>query len=122
MRRLVIILTVLAAGLVLLAATLPWWLGAAVRPAARSRGITVGGYERIGYTRFALRDVDVPVGSVRVSVDRVEADTPLLWLWRHWRGRGGPVIVGAWRVEIAASTAPRDPNKPRGWVPLRTLL
>lgn len=122
MRRLVLVLAALTAGLVVLAATLPWWLGAVVRQGARARGFAVGGYERVGYTRFALRDVDVPVGNVRVTADRVEADTPLLWLWRHWRGRGGLVTVGGWRVEIAATTAPRDPNKPRGWVPLRALL
>jgi translocation and assembly module TamB len=121
-RRLLLLLAVLAAGLVLLAATLPWWLGAAIQLGARSRGIKVGGYERVGYTRFVLRAVDVPVGNVRVAADRVEADTPLLWLWRHWRGPGGLVVVGGWRVEIAAATAPRDPNKPRGWVPLRALL
>jgi len=122
MRRLVLIFAGLFVGLALLVATVPWWLGGAIGRVARMRGYMVGAYERIGYARFALHDVEVPVGNVRVSVARVEADTPLRWLWRHGRGRGSPVTVGAWRVEIAPSTAPANPDRPRGWMPLRPLL
>ncbi|MBL9209267.1 MAG: translocation/assembly module TamB domain-containing protein [Opitutaceae bacterium] len=122
MRRLLLILLGLAACTLLLAATVPWWLGAALAPVARLRGGTVGAYERIGYSRFALREVEVTVGPVRVTAGRVEADTPLLWLWRYAWGRDAPVTVGDWRVEIAPSSGPRDPDKPRGWMPLRVLL
>jgi translocation and assembly module TamB len=122
MRRLILIFATLAACTLLLAATVPWWLGAALPRVARWKGYTVGAYERIGYSRFALRDVEVAVGPVRVSAARVEADTPLWWLWRHWRGRDAAVNVGTWRVEIAPSTRRADPDQPRGWMPLRTLL
>ncbi len=119
MRRLLKILAFAAAGLALLALSLPWWFGAVAGTLAARRGIVAGAYERIGYSRLAWHDVVVPVGSVRVVVDRIEADTPALWAWRHVRGRAGLVVAGSWRVEVGPPGAPADP---RGWMPLRERL
>jgi translocation and assembly module TamB len=112
-------LLVIAIGALL---TLPWWLGAAVRTFGSPRGVAFARYERIGYTRFALHDVEVKVRGVRVTATRAEADTPILWAWRHWRGASAPIVAGDWQVEVAPPTAPRDPNAPRGWLPLRSRL
>lgn len=121
-RRLLFIFAGIAAALVLAAATLPWWVGGAVRRLGASRGITFASYERIGYARFAVRDVEVRLTGVRVTATRAEADTPALWLWKHWRKNDGPVVAGEWRVEVAKPTTPSDPNAARGWLPLRTRL
>jgi hypothetical protein len=85
--RLPIIAACLVAAIIALLAALPWWLAPVLRRVGRSRGADFGAYERVGYNRFALRDVAVRQPGVRVTVSRVEADTPLLWLWRHWTGR-----------------------------------
>ncbi len=103
-------------------ATLPWWLGGVARWAGRSRGLTFGGYERMGYSRFVLTDVEYRHPVVRVTASRAEADTPVLWLWRHWRKSDAPVVVGTWRVEVERSKTPSNPSAERGWIPLRALL
>ncbi len=117
-RRLLIIFSVLFAALLLGAVTLPWWLGAALRRAGESRGLTFARYERIGYTRFALHDAKVRVGDVRVTVSRIEADTPPVAWWRR-----GEVVAGSWTVEVAGrkTDAVVQPTN-RGWVPLHDQL
>ena len=90
-RRVLGIATCLVAVFVAALAALPWWLGPVLGRAARTWGATFSVYERIGYTRFSLRDVDVRQPGVRVAVSRVEADTPLVWLWRRALGRPGEI-------------------------------
>ncbi len=117
-RRLLITFSVLIAALLLGAATLPLWLGAALGRAGNPRGLTFARYERIGYTRFALHEAEVRVGDVRVTVSRIEADTPLVAWWRH-----GEVMVGSWTVEVAGRKTDipaRTTN--RGWLPLQDQL
>ena len=108
----------LAAGLVLGAAALPWWLGAALRRAGASRGLTFARYERVGYGRFALHEAAFTVNGVRVAVARIEADTPLVGWWRR-----GEIVGGAWTVDVAERAAETGAGTtPRGWVPLRARL
>ena len=117
-RRLLIIFSAVSAALLLGVVTLPWWLGAVLGPMGGPRGLTFARYERIGYARFALHDAEVRVGGVRVTVSRIEADTPLLaWL------RRGEVVAGQWVVEVAGrkADAPASTTN-RGWVPLRDQL
>ncbi|MES2694214.1 MAG: translocation/assembly module TamB domain-containing protein [Verrucomicrobiota bacterium] len=122
-RRLFSILAALLAAVVLAVVTLPFWLGAATKAAVRSRGITFSSYERIGYARFALRDVVVVQGNVRVTATRVEAPTPVLWGWRHTTNGSNPIMVEKWEVEVTKSTTPPKPSTTeKGWVPLRVLL
>ncbi len=117
-RRLLIIFSVVFAVLVLGAAALPWWLGPALGSLGGARGLTFARYERIGYARFALHEAEVRVGGVRVTVSRIEADTPLVAWWRK-----GEVVAGQWAVEVAApkAEAPASTTR-RGWVPLRDQL
>lgn len=120
-RRLLSISVAALAVLLLLALTLPWWFGLALRAAPGSLGLEFADYERIGYGRFALRDVEFHRRNVRVSVARVEADTPLAWLW----GDAGEVVAGRWSVEVKPrpADAPAPPaNRPTGWMPLRATL
>lgn len=124
-RFLILFAAVLAAGLLLIA-TMPWWLGVALRTAPQKWGVTFARYERIGYTRFALHDVEFRRGGVRVTATRAEADTPLLWLWRHWRKTSRPVVAERWLVEVTPTAAPASatpaPSSVNGWMPLRSRL
>lgn len=117
-RKIPVILCAGAAVVALAVAALPWWLGGALRHVGGSRGLTFARYERLGYTRFALHDIEVRVAGVRVAVSRIEADTPLVAWWRR-----GEVIAGNWSVEVAprpTDSAPRATDG--GWVPLRGRL
>lgn len=105
---------------------MPWWLGTALHLGVASRGLKFAAAERLGYARFALRDVEYRRGPVRVTVARVEADTPVLWLSRWATGHPSPVLAGNWLVEIEpenpASVATGAPPGDRGWRPVRAIL
>ncbi|MCX6951074.1 MAG: translocation/assembly module TamB domain-containing protein [Verrucomicrobia bacterium] len=119
-RRILILFSALLALLVLSIAALPWWLGPVAKWQGGKHGLTFGRYERIGYGRFALHDAAYRIGNVRVTMSRIEADTPV----RHW-WRMGPVVAGKWAVEVTDNKTPApvvDPKTARGWVPLRGTL
>ena len=99
---------------------LPWWLGLILPRAARTVGATFSRYERLSYTRFALHEVNFRLNGTTVSTARLEADSPLVWLFRRTFGQPGPVTTATWRVEIALSSAPSA--TPSGWLPLRAQL
>ncbi|HLP25257.1 MAG TPA: hypothetical protein VK477_06245, partial [Acidobacteriota bacterium] len=76
-------LLLLAILLVVGAITLPWWLGAALRPVARAQGFTFERYETVGYGRFRLIEARFERPGVAFSAARVILDTPLFWLLRR---------------------------------------
>jgi len=115
------VVAVAVVGLGLLLATLPWWMGAVLVPVARTHGLAIGSYERIGMSRFALHQLRYTRGLVTVTADQLEADSPALWLWRHWRGTARPVAVSRWSVAVAAGP-PRLGPSPAGFVHLRVTL
>ena len=121
MRRCFKIVSWLVVGLLLAAATLPWWMGGVLVLAKRPFGFEYGRYDRVGYGRFALRDVRYQRADVVVTVGRVEAATPLLYGWRHLRGGSSPLLVNDWRVEVKRGK-PSLPDPEAGWRPLRRLL
>jgi translocation and assembly module TamB len=121
-RRLLLVVLLILGGMVVAAATAPWWIGAVARVAVRSRGLTFGEYERIGYTRFALRDVEYRRGNVRVGISRVEAETPLLWWWHRVRRRPEAIVASTWQVEVTPRPDAPRPTTDRGWVVLRAQL
>jgi translocation and assembly module TamB len=121
-RRLFFIFLGVVAGLVVIVTTVPLWLGAAAKMIGRSRGLTFGSYERIGYTQFALRDVEYRRPGLRVTATRAHAETPLAWWWHHARGQPGLITVGDWRVEVSRRETPGPPAPDRGWMRLRSLL
>lgn len=121
-RRLLLLLAAFFAAVALAIMSLPWWLGLALRAVPERTGLTYGSYERIGYARFALSEVDYRRRNVRVTATRIEMDTPVLWSWRTWRGHARKVVVGNWRVDVdpPASVTPRTIDS--GWIRLRTQL
>ena len=122
-RRLLFLLLGLAAGSLVAIATLPWWLGIAAHFIAPERGFTFARYERVGYGRFALTQVEYQRQRVRVTASRVEADSPVLYLLRRWRERPNPIQVGEWQVHVAPAAGPAKPStSDRGWTPLNRLL
>lgn len=127
-RRLVFLSASLLTAVVVLAATLPWWLSLALPVAGRRVGLVFKEYQRIGYARFALRDAKVAVSKVTVTADRIETDTPVLWLWRQATGTSSPVLLGNWVVDVAPPPKPPNvapapaPGAASGWIPLRGTL
>ncbi|PTX90857.1 translocation/assembly module TamB domain-containing protein [Opitutus sp. ER46] len=121
-RRSLPVLAVAGALLLLTALTLPWWLGLVLPPLAGRFGAKVGAYERQGYGRFVLREIEYRRDGVVVRVDHVEAPTPLLWGWRQLTNSPSVLAVGAWSVDVAAR--PQRPPTPsaNGWMPLRIRL
>ena len=121
MRRLIKILSWSIAGLLVAAVTLPWWMSGLLALVKRPLGLEFSQYERIGYARFALSDVRYQRADVVVTAGRVEAGTPLLYGWRHWRHEPSPLFVKDWRVEVR-SGKPSVPDPDQGWAALRRLL
>jgi translocation and assembly module TamB len=123
MRRRVLISCLVLCGVVLLLlATIPLWLGVAAKTFASSRGVTFGSYERLGYSRFVVRDVVVKRPGVRVTVTRAEAETPLVWLWHRWTDRPALITAEKWSVEVERTSTPRPATTERGWMPLHQRL
>jgi translocation and assembly module TamB len=124
-RRLSLLAACLAVLFVAAIAALPWWLKPVLAQVGRPWGASFGAYERIGYTRFALRDVEVRTAGVCVTASRVEGDTPLVWLWRRWTGRPGEILAERWTVEVerpnGSAVAPAILQE-GGWLPLRAQL
>jgi translocation and assembly module TamB len=106
-------------------ATLPWWLEPVLVRAGRTLGAHFGGYQRIGYARFALLDVEVHQPGVQVAASRIEADTPLVWLFRRCTGQPREISVDRWDVTVETENGePAIPNAitASGWLPLREFL
>ncbi len=122
MRRFVIVLVAGAAVMAVAVLTLPWWLGAAVSTVGPRFGLSFGEYERMGYARFAVRDVKVERPGVTVSISEIESFTPVVWLWRKATGGDVTAKAGEWRTEVRRRERVAAPARPRGWVPLRAQL
>lgn len=124
-RRIWIILGLAGAVTVLLFTSMPLWLGWALRAGARNLGLEFAHYERLGYTRFALQDVAVTTPGWRATAARLEASTPLVFLWRHARRTTQPVRIADWRVEMTPAAPAEEASAkdgPTGWVPLQEKI
>lgn len=112
----------LVAGLVAIL-LVPFWLSGPLRLIAPRFGLDYARYERIGYNRFALHEVVLTRPTVTIKLARIEGDTPLLWSWRHLRGRSAPVTASSWEVHVRPPGVPRAARRaPGGWLPLRARL
>ncbi|HKS38669.1 MAG TPA: translocation/assembly module TamB domain-containing protein [Verrucomicrobiae bacterium] len=97
--------------LALLAAALPVWFPWLLRPALKHYGIRFGTYQRLGYTRFVLKQVRGDFYGARFESEQVEAFLPTKWLWcRYVAGtdRNRFVRTSSWRLRIE----PRTDGKP----------
>ncbi|MDI1320992.1 MAG: hypothetical protein PSW75_12480, partial [bacterium] len=118
LKGLILILVVAGAGLL----SLPWWLGAALRPALRARGISFERYERAGYAHFRLRGMRYANANFEATAGQVESLTPLGWFWQRLRGAQPTLMVTDWRLRrIAAPGAPAA-QPPGGLLVLRSTL
>jgi len=91
-------------------ASLPYWIGAPGIWIAGRFHTRIGAYERLGYSRFALDDVEVRAGRTRVTVRRAESDTPVVWLWRRLLGKRPVAMAQGWEVSVAADGPARPPG------------
>lgn len=123
MRRFFLVVVLLLAGCALLVATLPWWLGVALRPVAARYGVTFGRYERVGYGRFRVTDVRVDRGTSWIAIARrVEAPTVLPWVLAWWGGTRHTANVADWAVIVTPRQTPGDDRGSLGWVGLQKRL
>ncbi|MBA4136930.1 MAG: hypothetical protein C0518_06400 [Opitutus sp.] len=83
MRAALKVILLLAVLLALGLATLPGWLGRALKPAGARYGLTFERYERVGYARFALLNARFERRGLIVTAQRVVLDSPLPWLLRR---------------------------------------
>lgn len=103
-------------------ATLPWWLGVALRPVAKFAGAEFGRYERRGYTRFQLHEVRFAREGFVVTVERAEADSPLVWAMRRLRGIEPVIDVAGWRLAGSPKAAPTGPSMVAGLADLQAVI
>lgn len=92
--------------MVLAVALLPWWLGAALRPAGRAYGLEFERYERRGYGRFALHEAKFERDGLLFTARRAEIDTPLRFVTS---GRNTRAELEGWRVIVTPQKKPAAP-------------
>ncbi len=108
--------------------TTPWWWPHAARSLLARQGVTFARFETHGYARFALHDVRFAntTRSTTASVARLEADTPLVWLFRGLLSQPGPVEIHKWSVTLhPTSNTTATPNAPStidSWPALQSQL
>ncbi|MGC4071224.1 MAG: translocation/assembly module TamB domain-containing protein [Nibricoccus sp.] len=113
--------------LVIAIVTTPWWWASAVRGTLAGYGVTFGRFETLGYSRFVLHDVRFQDATTPVSatVSRIEADTPLAWIFNAAFSQPGPVRIETWQVNITSSEKKSPPTPAStidGWPALRTQI
>ena len=121
-RWLKIILCLLVLTLAALA-TLPWWLGVALRPILRAQDISFERYERSGYAKFKLHDAQYTYPGLVITAAEVEADTPVLWFSRWLRHTEPLITVNQWSLRYTSQ--PADPSAKKtlhGMADLQRLL
>src|SRR5690625_2674272 len=82
---------------------MPVWMPWIVRPVLSQIGVEYESYERVGYGRFALKDVSFSEGGTEVSAEKVEGFIPTAWLVALLTGGEDEefILVEKWRVEVA---------------------
>jgi len=119
MKILLLVLVVAGAGLF----SLPWWLGAALRPVLQARGVTFARYERAGYAHFRLQGVRYTNANLELTAQQVQSLTPLVWLGQRLRGAEPTLTVEGWRIERIAGTASSSAEKSIAGLPdLQSVL
>ena len=113
----------LAFAAVVALATLPWWLGLALRPILRAQRITFGHYERAGYGSFKLSQAQYTRPNLVITASEVQADTPLFWLVRRLRGGEPLITVSHWSLRHTPSASvPGEKRTLNGMADLQRLL
>ncbi|MEO6873908.1 MAG: translocation/assembly module TamB domain-containing protein [Opitutaceae bacterium] len=94
--------------LIAVVAAMPWWLGVALRPILRSKGITFATYERVGYAQFRLHEARYQSARVIVTIESVQTVTPVLWLAQRF-GEQPLVTADHWSLTILPASAKISP-------------
>lgn len=95
LKNLLLVLVVAGVGLV----SLPWWLGAVLRPVLQARDITFERYEHVGYAEFRLHGLYYAGAGFGFTARQVQAPTPLVWLARRLRGTEPVILVTDWQIK-----------------------
>lgn len=92
----------LVAGVVVFSGVLamPFWLGPLLTAALPRFGITVGEYERIGYSRFRLGHLTHANGQVEISISGMQTYQPLLWVYQSMGGILGEPMLRVDGIEV----------------------
>lgn len=92
----------------LLLGVVPVWFPWVLTPVARHYGLRFADYDRLGWTRFALTDVQGAWDGAQLEAQRVEAVLPTTWLWRRFNERtNGPALLtlsDGWLLVGASTT------------------
>jgi translocation and assembly module TamB len=120
-RRLAQITAGICALTIVVVLAMPLWLPWLLTPGLRAAGVEVGAYERLGYGRFALREVRFANDNLIFTADRVETLQPLSWASRfagfsgvdragfgHERPERMPIEVDEWRLELPLAGPPAE--------------
>lgn len=97
--------------------SLPAWLGVALHPVLRARGITFERYERAGYAQFRLHGVRYARGQVEFTAGQIQAPTPLVWLVQRLRGRPPQLTASHWKLRRQPNPHPPPTTKTVTGVP-----
>jgi translocation and assembly module TamB len=106
-RKLFWVLGFLLIGLAMLWLLLPVWFPWVLRPLTPKAGAHFSTYERLGYTRFSLHNLDLTNQSIIVHVHQLDAFVPSVWLWklgtRRNAGSSPFLHVDTWDCELLPS-------------------
>lgn len=119
MKILLLVLVVAGVGFL----SLPWWLGAVLRPVLQDRGITFERYERAGYAHFRLHGVQYTSPGFVFTARQVQSLTPLAWLGQRLRGAEPALMVADWQARRSAgSTSSAAEKKLSGLLDLQSAV
>jgi hypothetical protein len=96
------------AGLAL--ATLPWWLGAVLRPVLGHWGVTYEHYEPEGYAHFRLLGAKYANAAVEITAKQLHAATPAVWLAQRLRGVDPVITAEGWLIQRVANEGLASPR------------
>ena len=82
------------------AATLPYWMGIAMRMVIPESLISFESYQRQGYQRFELSNLSGSSGKLHFDLSGVEAYSPLVWWWKVFHGSSETPFLKAESVHL----------------------
>src|SRR6266536_2763294 len=90
-------------GIAVIVLALPVWFPWVFRPVLARWGIRFEGFERVGYTRFALTNVRGDFQNTRFQAERIVGLLPPQWVWRRYSRSSSELLfltAARWSVHI----------------------
>lgn len=97
LKRFLLFLIVVVSAATVALLTLPWWLGGVLRWQGAKYGLEYAEYQTVGYTRWALTDVQLERPGWILAIDRVEVPHVLGLWWK--KSSAAPIDIG--RIDFA---------------------